>query len=132
MKVSNNKNKVYFFMTLMILAGCFSCEKYEHQGLNKAEVKVTPSEVKGGDDEEEAIIQGIVQDEDSAVVIGATVTIFRATTSVLVDTASTDGNGQFQMRVPFGNYYFEVLEGSEVTTTDDFTLKGNSNIRITL
>ncbi len=123
---------MYFFMTLMVLAGLFSCEKYEQQELKKAEVKVTPSEMKGGDDEEEAIIQGIVLDEDSTVVIGATVTIFRTNTSTAVDTSLTDVNGQFQMKVPLGDYYFEVLEGSQVTTTDDFTIAGNSNITITL
>lgn len=119
-------------MTLMVLAGLFSCEKHEHEEVNKAEVKITPSELKGGDDEEEAIIQGIVQDEDSTRVVGAMVTIFRANTATAVDTLWTDGDGRFQMTVPFGTYYFEILEGVVTTTTDDFSINENSNVTITL
>lgn len=119
-------------MTLMILVGCFSCEKYEHQDLEKAQVEVSPWNEKGGDDEEEAIIQGIVLDEDSTLVIGATVTIFRANTTTGVDTTTTDVHGEFQMTVPFGSYYFEILDGSVLTTTDDFAINSNSNVTITL
>lgn len=132
-KMKYLKNNTHLFMTLVILAGIFcSCEKEQYSEPKSAKVIVTNSEVKGGDDEEESIIQGIVQDGDTVAIIGAQVEIFRINTTNALLTENTDSNGAFQMTVSNGAYFIEVTENGVVSTTDDFNIDGNASVVITL
>ena len=120
-------------MTLVILAGIFcSCEKEQYPEPKSAKVKVTNSEVKGVDDEEGEIIQGIVQDGDTVAIIGAQVEIFKTNTTNALFTENTDSNGAFQMSVSNGTYYIEVTENGVLSTTDDFNIDGDASVVITL
>jgi hypothetical protein len=121
-----------FFMSIMIIAGFYSCEKAEIEEVKKARIVV--EEVhndRGGDDEEEPIIQGWVKDEDDQTPIsGANVKIFHINQSNPTASRITDINGEFQMTVPTGTYYFKVTHAGSTTQTNNITVNGDMNVTI--
>lgn len=121
----------------MILAGCLaSCEKSDIEKQNeKGHVIVRPignDNRGGGDDEEDPIVDGLVEDGNGVEVPNAEVEIFEARGAVAIDSDTTDSNGIFQVVVPVGDYYFEVTSGGSTTTTDTISITQNSFVTITI
>lgn len=129
-----NKNKVYLTMTLLIVAGFFSCESQDFETPRTATVSIDSVDTsKGGDDEEEVIIQGVVGDENNLPIVGADVFLYNDDGTGPLLFESTDVNGKFQMQTVVGTYYFEVIEpGGALHQTNDFTISGNTSLTITI
>lgn len=121
-------------LTLMILAGfTTSCEKEEVAEENVARVIVTPiGDERGGDDEEEPIVHGVVEDGNGNGVANADVKIYEVGSSTPTDGEITDSNGEFTMQVPAGDYYFKVTHSGNTTTTNNISITQNVNVTIVI
>jgi hypothetical protein len=120
------------FLTLMILAGfTTSCEKEEISTEKDGRVIVTNVDAnRGGDDEEEPLVHGIVEDSNGAKLQGATVNCYPVGSTIPLDSQTTDSLGEFEMTVPAGNYYFKVIFGGATTTTNNVNITADTNITI--
>ncbi len=131
LKLINTRN---LFLTLIVLAGfATSCEKEEVDEVNNGRAIVTHvDENRGGDDEEEPVVYGIVEDANGTKLQGAVVKIFPVGSSNSTDTQTTNSNGEFEMTVPVGNYYFKVVYSGNTTTTNNVSITADTNITIVI
>ncbi|MFT5820552.1 MAG: hypothetical protein ACI8ZM_001795 [Crocinitomix sp.] len=129
LKTINTRN---LFLTLMVLAGfTTSCEKEVISEVNNGRAIVTNVDTnRGGDDEEEPILYGIVEDGNGIKLQGAEVKIYPVGSSIPMDSQTTDSNGEFEMTIPAGNYYFKVTVSSVTTTTNNVSILADTNITI--
>jgi hypothetical protein len=124
--MKNLKNNFKFFATLCILAGFFSsCEKVELIPGGEANIlSITPlNEFRGGDDDEDPIIQGLVADSQQSGIASAQVELVKSGKTRAFRTTTTDTDGAFTVQAPAGDYYFRITpSGGSPSNTSVFTL----------
>ncbi len=115
-----------FFATLLILASLIpSCKKVEIIPGDEANiVSITPlNELRGGDDDEDPIIQGLVVDGEQNAVPNAQVELVKSGRTNAYCTTTSDSSGEFTVQAPAGDYFFRITpSGSDPTSTSVFTL----------
>lgn len=132
LKLTNTK---HFLMTLMILAGTLcSCHKEEVEQEKRGKATITHlSQTKEGDDEEEGILQGTVSFSGGGPVANVAIDLYISGTTEVLMSDTTDSNGEFEMTVPYGTYFIEIIEAnSNSTKTNEFTIIGNANLSIVI
>ncbi len=126
-----------FLLTLTVLATLMaSCEKVEidvSETEQEGRVVITSTNYdRGGDDEEEPIVRGVVQTGNGVAVSNATVKIFEDGNTSHSGTDTTNANGEFEITVPAGNYYFQVTLSGSTTTTNVITINNDYNVLIVI
>lgn len=105
------KSNKFLIASLLILIGTgailVSCKK-ENGRVKRVRVEVGTSNEKGGDDDEDPIIQGKVKHHNLTPVYNATVETIRYPANVIVGTEYTDSLGEFEQQVDSATYFFRV------------------------
>ncbi|NEQ48731.1 MAG: carboxypeptidase regulatory-like domain-containing protein [Leptolyngbya sp. SIO3F4] len=120
-----------FGIAVVAAVGFSSCNKEQHI----EELPCCPSrpQFQGGGDDEDPILLISVQDEDSLVVVNASVELFRfgQSTPTATQFTNTQGEASFQEAV---SEYFVVTSagGFETDTVSAFSLVGDTTIAVQL
>jgi len=132
MKNAKLTHTKHFLMTLMILAGMFSCQKETIKPNETGEISATSQmHTKEGDDDEEVILQGGVTTGSSIPVPNARVYLYKSSDTTFVNTDTTDTNGQYEMLVLPDTYFIEVIETNQNSTkTGNFDVESDTTINI--
>lgn len=116
-------NAQFIAISLTVLVGFTSCQKEEfskNESTQAASFETLTH--RDGDDEEQAIIMGNVQNELGEELPNHTVKLM--TTGGEFTSEITDENGEFIIEAPLGEYYFEIVlpaGGSRIFQTFDLT-----------
>lgn len=120
-------NKLILALFAVIVFG--SCTKVEVQTNERIPVTIEPSQTKGGDDDDDPIVQGIVLLNDTLAVDVVTA-IIREGTNIPVD--ATNANG-FSFQVLEGNYYLKVTQAeNDPVLTDVFSVSEDISVTVDL
>ncbi|MCJ8289270.1 MAG: hypothetical protein HRT58_08130 [Crocinitomicaceae bacterium] len=115
--------------TLLVVIGFCSCNKDEFAKNERGHLTITPSEAKGGDDDDDPIVQGIVLDNDTLVVDVVTA-IIPEFSETPVDVTNANG---FSFQVPRGNYYLKVTQAeNEPIQTEVFNVTEDISLTVNL
>lgn len=117
----------------MIIAGFCSCDKEEELTKTKQakiELETRPNNDRGGDDDEDPIIQGLVIRQGIAISNPDEISIISDSSNLVVETTQNNG---FTFKVPSGSYKIKVKpENEPAQYTAPFVLNENSSATITL
>ena len=115
--------------TLLVVIGFCSCNKVELTQNERIPVVVKPSDTKGGDDDDDPIIQGIVLFDDT-VALDVVTAIIPEFSEIPLDVTTANG---FLFQVPRGNYYLKVTQAeNEPELTEVFSITENISVTINL
>ncbi len=120
-------------LTIITIGGFCSCSKVtlEEDKTGKLCVTTIDNLEKGGDDDDDPIIQGLVLDNEESPVSNATVHLYKAGTTTILDTDVTDSNGEFDFVVTAGDYYFKVIpQVQNPVTTNPITVTADVQVTI--
>ena len=134
MKNLKEINAKYFIMSLMIFGGVIACEKadVEAETHNGRALITLQNDNRGGDDDEEPILQGIVENSNGNPVANADVQIFVVGSNTPYTSEISDIKGEFTMTVPAGSYFFKVISNGVTTTTNSINVNGNMNVTLVI
>ena len=120
-------NKLILALFAVIVFG--SCTKQETKPNESALVTIQPLGTKGGDDDDDPIVQGIVL-EDDTIALDVVTAIIREGTSIPLDVTNANG---FSFQVPRGNYYLKVTQASnDPVCTDLFSVSEDMYVTVNL
>lgn len=86
-----------------------------------------------GGDIEDPIIRGLVQNNLSQPISNANVEVFEDGNPTSLGSVTTDSNGEFEVQVIPGGYYFKITpSGCSTTTTSVYSIGEDTDLTFTL
>lgn len=125
-------NIICIVFSFSVLIGFISCEKAETdiiESKNSAQVALhsRPNTERGlgeGESEEPYVqLSGRIVDENGEAVSNQEIELFSSTDSLLTESGTSSPQGNFEMQVNPGNYFFQMeLSNGNTVNTDSFQL----------
>lgn len=130
------KNPYKFISALVLMILSSSCTKTTFQCGKEASFILIQKDgpcQRTGEDDEDPIIQGLVQDGESNPIANALVELIPQGENSAIDSDTTDSQGNFEVQGPVGWYFIRVTpQGLSPVDTDDFELLDDATMVITI
>ena len=120
-----------------ILFGFASCEKETNNNSNQSNgetnliIRPFADQNRVGEEEEEEIIAGKLEDLNELPIANATILLLNSSDTTIVDSDVTSQTGTFELSAVDGNYFFQINNGtSSPVFTNSFQLTQNIQVVI--
>lgn len=115
--------------TILVVIGFCSCDKDESVENKRVTLKITHQEAKGGDDDDDPIVQGVVLDGDT-LAENVVIAIIPEFSEIPVDVINVN---HFSFQVPVGNYYLKLTQAeNEPIQTEVFNVAEDIQVTVHL